>query len=558
MRRGVSARADEGQRENQSQLHVNENILGTVQTVRLRNTSSRSARLTLALIVVSAIGRIALAWTLGLGVDESYEVVQARVPSLGYFDHPPLSFWIVGSVARLFGTEQRVVLRLPFILLFGLTTWLLFRLTARLYGERAGFLAALLLNVAPVFSLSTGGWILPDGPLDCAIVAAAYCLTRLLAREPDVPFVSEAATWRLWLGAGLFTGLALLSKYHGAFVVLGALLFLATRREARFWLMRPEPYVAALVALMVASPAIIWNVEHDFASVRFQAGRATSHGLHVASLAQSMGGQLGYLLPWIGIPLLWQLARALRTGPRDPGRWLLCCLAVGPIAVFTLIALGGNPGLPHWAAPGYLLLFPLLGDSMARFAARGGRERALIERSLAAAVGVFVFLTVVAASAIATGWPTKIAPGLFRRGDPTLEAIDWHDLRPSLVGRGLLPDSNGVVIATHWIDAAKVGYALGPAVKVLCFSDDPRGFQYTYPPTSALGRDALVIVREERSRSVPTAIAAVAGSARSIDSVANLPITRDGQPVMQIAIFRAHKIWRVGFSDSTDRTTQRP
>ena len=554
MRRGTSAGADEGQCEHQSQLHANENILGAVQTVRLPNASSRASRLTLALIVVSAIGRIALAWTLGLGVDESYEVVQARVPSLGYFDHPPLSFWIVGTVARLLGTEQRVVLRVPFILLFALTTWLLFRLTARLYGERAGFVAALLLNVVPVFSLSTGGWILPDGPLDCAIIAATYCLTRLFAAEPELPSVSADEVWRWWLASGLFTGLALLSKYHGAFVVLGTLLFVATRREARFWLMRPEPYLAALVALIVASPAIIWNVEHDFASVRFQAGRATSHGLHPASLAQNIAGQLGYLLPWIGIPLLWQLARGLRAGPRDPGRWLLCCLAVGPIAVFTLIALGGNAGLPHWPAPGYLLLFPLLGDAIARFEARGSRERVLIERSLAAAVVLFVILTVVAASAVATGWPTKIAPGLFRRGDPTLEAIDWRELRPSLTSRGLLPESGALVITTHWIDAAKTGYALGPSVKVLCLSDDPRGFQYTYPPAEALGRDALVITRARGSRSAEPLATRL--SATSIDSVAAVPISRANHVVMQIAIFRARGIWRV--SPSSIRARAEP
>jgi len=526
-----------------------------VQTVRHNNARLRPARLTLALIVISAITRIALAWTLGLGVDESYEVVQARVPSLGYFDHPPLSFWIVGVFARLLGTEQRVVLRLPFILLFGLTTWLLFRLTARLYGERAGFIAALLLNVAPVFSLSTGGWILPDGPLDCAIVAAAYCLTRVFTdgspAHADSRLASQAGWWRWWLGAGFFTGFALLSKYHGAFVMVGTLLFLVTRRQARFWLTRPEAYAAALVALVIASPPIIWNAEHDFASVRFQAGRATSHGVHLAALAQNVAGQMGYLLPWIGIPLLWQLALALRAGPRDSGRWFLCCLAVGPIAVFTLVALGGQPGLPHWPAPGYLLLFPLLGDSVARFEVRGERERMLMRRSLTAAVALFVILTVTASSAIATGWPTRLVPGLFRRGDPTLEAIDWRELRPSLISRGLPLDSGELVITTHWIDAAKVGYALGPSVRVFCFSDDPRGFQYTYPPSEALGRDGLVIARDARTRSAPQGVARI--PARSIDSVATVPITRAGQVVMRLAVFRARGIQRVDPSSSTHR-----
>ncbi len=57
------------------------------------------------------------------------------------------------------------MVRLPFILLFAGTTWLMYRLTARLFGEPAGLWAAVLLNLSLVFSITSGGWVLPDGPL---------------------------------------------------------------------------------------------------------------------------------------------------------------------------------------------------------------------------------------------------------------------------------------------------------------------------------------------------------------------------------------------------------
>ncbi|MDE3217378.1 MAG: glycosyltransferase family 39 protein, partial [Gemmatimonadota bacterium] len=85
---------------------------------------------------------------LGLGVDESYEVVVSRLLSWGYLDHPPLSFWMARAAADLAHSENRVLLRLPFILTFAGTTWLMFRLGARLFGPRAGMYAALLLNLA--------------------------------------------------------------------------------------------------------------------------------------------------------------------------------------------------------------------------------------------------------------------------------------------------------------------------------------------------------------------------------------------------------------------------
>lgn len=496
---------------------------------------SVATRQVVVLLLAGVAGRIVLAFVLGLGVDESYEVVLSRRPSLGYFDHPPLSFWIPALVARIAGSEHRVLLRLPFMLLFAGTTVLLYRLTARLYGERAGFLAALLANISPVFSVSTGSWVLPDGPLDFAMVGAALCLTHALLGEP------RTRPWRWWIGAGAAAGMALLSKYHAVFLLAGALLFLVSRREARRWLRRWEPYAAVALALGIAAPMLIWNAQHDFASIRFQAGRATTHGLHLGALAQNVGGQLGILLPWIGVPLLWQLARGLRAGPRDAPRWLLTCLAVGPIVLFTLVSLGGNPGLPHWPAPGYLMLFPLLGDALARYEARGARERARTFRALAAAVTVFVLLVAFAASDVPTGWMARVAPGLFTRGDPSLEAMDWSDLRPQLAGRGLL-DKGQVVVATHWMDAAKIGYALGPSTTVLCLSDDPRGFQFAYPPRNFASRDAIVLVRTGRGAKPVDVRRRYASYFGSIEPADTLSITRRGRAEIRIASFRARAL----------------
>jgi 4-amino-4-deoxy-L-arabinose transferase-like glycosyltransferase len=481
---------------------------------------------------MGVVGRLVLAAVLGLGVDESYEVVMSRVLSLGYFDHPPLSFWIPGLLSLAGGSENRVLLRLPFVVLFAGTTILLYRLTARLYGDRAGFIAALLLNISPVFSVSTGGWILPDGPLDCAMVGTALCLTRAL--------ITGGNAWRWWLGAGACAGVALLAKYHGVFALLGALVFVFTRRESRQWLRRPEPYVATLLALAISSPVLIWNAAHHFVSFRFQVGRASSHGVHVTSLAQNVAGQIGYLLPWIWVPLVWQLVRGLRVGPSDASRWLLICLAIGPIVVFTSLSLGGNPGLPHWPAPGYLLLFPLVGAELARYETSGARERTRTRRGLTSAVAVFVLLIAIAASDVATGWAARVAPSLFARGDPSLEAVDWSDLGPELRARGLLGDGNAVVATTHWIDASKVGYALGRAHPVLCLSDDPRGFQFTYSPNEYSGRDVLLLVRTRRGARPDDVLDRVGGYFELIVPADTVPIVRAGRVEFNVAAFRGY------------------
>src|SRR4051794_15555159 len=108
-------------------------------------------QITLLILITTAL-RLAFGAAVGLGVDESYMVSAGRVLSLGYFDHPPASWWLSWCAAHLFNSEAPVVVRLPFILLFALTTWLMALWGEAVGGARAGFFAALTLNLSPVFA----------------------------------------------------------------------------------------------------------------------------------------------------------------------------------------------------------------------------------------------------------------------------------------------------------------------------------------------------------------------------------------------------------------------
>ncbi len=486
----------------------------------------RPAAAALAIIALGTLARIVADAVTSLSVDESYAVSVTRRLTLSYFDHPPLSFWIPGLVGKLTGSEAPLVLRAPFIALFAGTSWLLYRLTARLFGKRAGVLAVLLLTVAPVFTFSTGGWVLPDGPLMCSMLAAALCLERVLIEEDE-------RSWGWWLGAGLFTGLALLSKYHGVFVAFGAVLFVVTRRDARRWLLRPEPYVAAALALALFSPVLIWNVQHQWVSLRFQGDRGVpSGGIHVLDLLRSLGGQAAYLLPWIWLPAAWLLLKALAGGPRDARRWLLTCLAIGPIAFFTLPALGGHPGLPHWEAPGWLFTFPLLGAAADRLLSRApGRARAWLVGSVAG----YALIWVLGVSQMATGWLGSVAPSLFRRGDPSWEVVGWTDLAPALAARGL-PGPGGFVATTRWMDAGKAAYALGPGVPVVCVCEHPHHFHFLNPQERFLGRDAVLVLPPDADTGP---LATVLPHFRSIQPLGSVTIHRRGRPEFQLPLYLA-------------------
>ncbi|MBY0395590.1 MAG: glycosyltransferase family 39 protein, partial [Thermoleophilia bacterium] len=196
--------------------------------------SNRTALLALILVWAAALGP---------GNDEAYHALFADHPAWSYFDHPPMLAAVVMTGRALSGGFESVLaLRLGFILLFAGSTWLMARLGTRLYGERAGLLAAFGLNVSAYHTAAAGAFALPDGPL---LFFWLLTLDRLAAAlgigEAQPPRRPNLA----WAAVGFAWGGALLSKYHAVFLPMGALLYLALDPPARVWLRRPGPYLAA-------------------------------------------------------------------------------------------------------------------------------------------------------------------------------------------------------------------------------------------------------------------------------------------------------------------------
>jgi 4-amino-4-deoxy-L-arabinose transferase-like glycosyltransferase len=485
----------------------------------------------LALIGCSAALRLALNSLVGPTVDEAYTVVMARRLSIGYYDHPPLLYWPAGLAARAAGSEAQLVVRLPYVLMFLATTWLVYRLTALLYDEPSGLWAAVALNLTLFFGLSVGSWVLPDGPLLLFSTGAVLCFVHATSPATSRPRL-------YWLCAGALCGLALLSKYHAALLFVGAGLYLVTAPRGRGWLRGPEPYLAVLVAALVFSPVILWNVTHGWASLRFQAGRAVpieeSEG---TPLVDAVLGQAAWMLPWIWLPLLVVLWRSLRRGPRDGGEWLLTCLAVVPIALFLLIAAAGTRGLPHWAAPGYFMAFPLLGRALAQASARQAtRVRAWL---LCAVVGLALVVAVLVAQ-VRWGVVDRVSPQLLSRGDPTADVLQWDPVVAQLRAWGY-PREGVVIAGATWADAGKLAYALGPEVPVTSVGPDPRGFALLQPQESLAGRDVLLVARrrpegEARMRFAPYF--------QHIEPLGTIDVMRGGQPGVAVSVYLCRHLLR--------------
>ena len=448
-------------------------------------------------------------------------VSSGRVLSLGYFDHPPASWWLSWGAAHLFNSEAPIIVRLPFIALFALSTFLMYRLGTAVADKRAGFWAAVLLNLSPVFGVTTGTWVLPDGPLDCALLGAALCLLRALERR----------TLLWWLGAGLCAGLALFSKYSAILTIAGALLYLAITPRDRRWLTRPGPWLAALLAALIFAPVVYWNAAHGWASFAFQGDRASA--AHIRPLAPfiTLLGESVFVLPWIWLPLMIVFVAALR---REPNEWrprLLACLAAPPIVLFALIsAWSSQRVLYHWAAPGYLMLFPLLGDVVARRITQQAVRQALFGTAC-----LVIFGVATVATQVRFDWLHALIETVAHR-DPDLDAIDWTSLRDDLIERGLLHPGS-IVGVPNWRDAGKIAYALGPDVTTLCLSSDARQFGIAFPVGDYLGADILILAPDHPER-VPLELGSI------FDYMERLPDSLISHLSIQqpVAVFRGNTL----------------
>ncbi len=428
-----------------------------------------------ALIVAGALVRLAFAWATGLGMDESYMVAAGRVVSLGYFDHPPASWWLSWGAAWLFGSEAPVVVRLPFILLFGVSTWLMYRLG---------------------------------------------CLVRAIG--------AEGLRW--WAGAGICAGLALFSKYSAVLTIGGAFLFLLASPAHRAWLRRPGPWVAGGLAVLVFLPVILWNAGHDWASFAFQGQRSSAARFRPLAPLEVLGGGALFVLPWFWVPMIWLGARAPWRGSQQER--LLAWLAAPPIVVFALVAAwSGHRVLFHWAAPGYLMLFPLLGVYVA-----DRIDRAWMRRVMGATAAL-----VVAALAV-IGAQTRfdvLGPVLerFARKDPTIEGVDWTSLRTELDARGLLPPGT-VIGLPNWRDGGKIAYGIGPDMPATVLHADARQFGLARSARGFLGRDLLVVTLDPPDQ----AQAALAPFFERLTPLPPVPIRIGPRVLRQATVVRGERL----------------
>ncbi len=246
-----------------------------------------------ALVAALTILRVFYASLIDLRTDEAYYWTWSKENVLSFLDHPPMIAWFIRFGTAIFG-DTNLGVRFAGILAMLVTQLLLADIVRRVTHDTRAIVLTVLMPEAALYYGLLMAKVSPDVALIPFAVAMVWTLIRL----------NESGNPRWWLAAGVLAGLALLSKFTAVMLIPAVLAFMLVPDWRRRWLLSPYPWLAALIAVVLFLPVLIWNAQHDWASFRFQLVRATAtHELSLRTVADFIGLQFG-LVGFVLLPVV--------------------------------------------------------------------------------------------------------------------------------------------------------------------------------------------------------------------------------------------------------------
>lgn len=308
----------------------------------MNQTSYRSSFL--IIIVLFFLFHLIFMLSANLLVEEAYYWNYANHLDFSFLDHPPMVALLIKLGISLWGTNEWGV-RFATIPCWLLTGYFSFKLT-NLIRKGAGIYTIALLSVLPFFFIHSH-IITPDIPLILSWSASLYYLYQALILDQS----------KKWYLAGLWLGLGLLSKYTIVLLGLATVTYLILEPSSRKWFFRKEPYLCALISVLLFFPVIYWNATHHWASFQFQSTRRLQEH-YTFSLPLLIGVLVIFLTPAgvFGGWLLYAKERAKNLVATKTQRFLQIYTAI-PLLFFSLFSLFHTIKV-NWIGPSLLAIIP--------------------------------------------------------------------------------------------------------------------------------------------------------------------------------------------------------
>jgi len=201
---------------------------------------------------------------MGLMPQDAYYTYYSDDLALSYFDHPPMIAYMIKFFTLILGKSVLTLHVADFIMTSFTLLFLYLFIKTFLTTETTKRTVILLITAPFITILSINST--PDVPL-----LFFWSLTLLLTFN-----AVKGGRWYCWFAAGIVAGLAFDSKYTAIFLPIGLSLFLLISKEHRSKLLSREFLMFVIAFLIAILPVVIWNIDNEFVSFRYQAAeRAT-------------------------------------------------------------------------------------------------------------------------------------------------------------------------------------------------------------------------------------------------------------------------------------------
>jgi undecaprenyl-diphosphatase len=300
---------------------------------------------------------------LDLSPDEAHYWEWSRRLDWSYYSKGPMIAYLIYAGTALFG-DTIFGIRIMAVIFSVLSSVYLFKLVNIMYGShrviyetgvasyqetREGLVASMLLQITLLFA-PFGIIFSIDSPFIFFWVLSLYLFRRAIDTDRE----NSLQEHYRWLLLGVSIGLGLLTKYTMVFFYIAGFLFLlfSSRRPL---LKRSGPYLAVVLSIIVFSPVIIWNIQHDWVTVRHTAGQAhlaKGLSLSVPSFLEFFASQIGVVTPLLFGLMLYSLV-AGRTRQNRDNHLFLICFSLSVLLFFLLKSIQGKVQA-NWAMHGYI------------------------------------------------------------------------------------------------------------------------------------------------------------------------------------------------------------
>ncbi len=447
----------------------------------LRDGNAESLRAIAVLLAIIVGCRFILAASVELAEDEAYYWLWSTYLSTGYYDHPPMIAYWIRAGTLLFGQTE---FGIRFICLLSMlaASALMYYGSLSLFRDRgAAALCVVWLN-ATLLANAAAILATPDTPLAFFTGCAVFALAKLAE--------TNKGAW--WYAVGAALGAAALSKYTAILLLPGLFFWLIALPQNRRWLRRPEPYIGALIAIVIIAPMVYWNYVHDWVSFAKQA----QHGIKdkpanaIGSVIEFLGGQAGLATPIIfGFCVFGMIFSVRRGWVRGHNGLLLVGLLSAPAFAFFLIHAASQKIQPNWPAflYGTALIAAVNGFSIYR---RERRAPAAVVTAFRLAPMVGAAFTVVALLQLGLG----VLP-IGGKQDPTARLKGWSKLADDVEALRVANGANAILTDRYALTGELAYYTERPEA-VFQANERIRYTNLAEPQEEALQQPTLFVTRK--------------------------------------------------------------